>query len=196
MFSECCLPCGISTLEALTSKIVGLLHCHPGVMHCSRPYVKGNHFIIFTAHRRNPTLQTKLMGVPKLEYKLQRTKLQCMIKTNTIVRTDMPAAAVMHSTIPTADMTPLPTAMTAAACMGIAWYLCVELSVRILIQYTRRSLYFWSCLICSWAIIVYLVLILLAGLKNWEDYGSAVLIHVTWLTFIVSQSLVLYCRYT
>ena len=104
------------------------------------------------------------------------------------------AAAVNNAILPTPDITPLPTAMTAAACMGIAWYLCAELNVRLIIRSTRRSLYFWACLLCSWAIIIHLVLILLVDFKIWETYAGLVIIHVTWCIYVVSQSVVLYSR--
>ncbi|KAF2829114.1 hypothetical protein CC86DRAFT_237518, partial [Ophiobolus disseminans] len=88
----------------------------------------------------------------------------------------------------------LPTAMTAAACVGIAWYLCAELNIRLLIRATRRSLYFWSCLLCSWAIIIHLIFILLLDFKIYEAYLGFVFIHLTWYIYVVSQSVVLYSR--
>lgn len=72
---------------------------------------------------------------------------------------------VDNDALPTANITPLPTAMTAAAFLGIAWYLSVEVSVRLLLRATRRSLYFWSCLACSWGIIVHAILIILLDFK-------------------------------
>jgi|TARA_R110002003_G_scaffold232_15_gene16850 hypothetical protein len=96
--------------------------------------------------------------------------------------------------VPTVDITGLPTAMTAAAFVGIAWYLCAELNVRLLIRCTRRSLYFWSCLLCSWGIIIHSLSSLLANFDIWKNYGATVVIHITWFTFIVSQSVVLYSR--
>lgn len=84
--------------------------------------------------------------------------------------------------------------MTAAAFVGIAWYLCAELNVRLLIRCTRRSLYFWSCLLCSWGIIIHSLSSLLANFDIWKNYGATVVIHITWFTFIVSQSVVLYSR--
>jgi hypothetical protein len=101
---------------------------------------------------------------------------------------------VDNDALPTANITPLPTAMTAAAFLGIAWYLSVEVSVRLLSRATRRSLYFWSCLACSWGIIIHAVLIILLDFKIWESYGAIVLIHLSWCTYVVSQSVVLYSR--
>jgi hypothetical protein len=91
-------------------------------------------------------------------------------------------------------LTGLPTSMTAAACMGISWYLCLELNVRLLIRYTRCSLYFWSCLICSWAIAIHLLLILLLNFKIWNTFAATVVVELTWWMYVVSQSVVLYSR--
>ncbi|KAF2027703.1 hypothetical protein EK21DRAFT_38903, partial [Setomelanomma holmii] len=96
---------------------------------------------------------------------------------------------------PTRVVTGLPTAMTAAAFVGIAWYLCAELNVRLLIRSNRRkSLYFWSCLLCAWGVIIHSLTIILVDFKIWEDYGGTVVIHLTWCTYVVSQSVVLYSR--
>ncbi|KAJ4340775.1 hypothetical protein N0V95_007417 [Ascochyta clinopodiicola] len=104
------------------------------------------------------------------------------------------AFEVDNDELPTANITPLPTAMTAAAFLGIAWYLSVEVSVRLLSRATRRSLYFWSCLACSWGIITHALLITLLDFKVWESYGAIVIIHLSWCTYVVSQSIVLYSR--
>ncbi len=61
-------------------------------------------------------------------------------------------------------------ASSAAAFLGIAWYLCLELNVRLFLRMTRRSLtsvYFWSTLICSWGICIHAVLIALADYDIW-----------------------------
>lgn len=107
---------------------------------------------------------------------------------------NLTAAVAFDMTVPTPEITPLPTAMTAAAFVGIAWYLCAELNVRLLVLSTRRSLYFWACLLCSWGIIIHMLFILLDDFKLWASYGAIVIIHLTWFTFVVSQSIVLYSR--
>jgi hypothetical protein len=44
----------------------------------------------------------------------------------------------------------LPVAMTMAAFMGIAWYICVELNIRLWLTFLRKKgLYFWSCFVGS-----------------------------------------------
>ena len=99
-----------------------------------------------------------------------------------------PAAA------PNAEIVALSTWMLAAAFLGIALYLCAELNIRLLIRATRYSLYFWSCLLCSWGIIVHSISILLSNLQVWASYSSIIFIEFSWFTFVVCQSLVLYSR--
>jgi hypothetical protein len=42
----------------------------------------------------------------------------------------------------------LPVTMTMAAFVGAAWYICVELNVRLWFSYLRKSgLYFWACFV-------------------------------------------------
>jgi hypothetical protein len=42
----------------------------------------------------------------------------------------------------------LAMAMTMAAFVGAAWYVCVELNVRLWFSYLRkRGLYFWACFV-------------------------------------------------
>ncbi|CAO2654978.1 Nn.00g117110.m01.CDS01 [Neocucurbitaria sp. VM-36] len=105
-------------------------------------------------------------------------------------------SGIDNADLPTVDITPLPTAMSAAAFLGIAWYLCAELNIRLLIRASRRrSLYFWSCLACSWGIILHSIIITLTDFKVWTgSYGSIVLILLTWCTYVVAQSFVLYSR--
>jgi hypothetical protein len=88
----------------------------------------------------------------------------------------------------------LPESMTAAAFLGIAWFLCAEVNVRLLIRATRRSLYFWACLLCSWGISVHDIAIVLDNFNVWHNIGSLVVIEFSWLTFVVAQSVVLYSR--
>ncbi|KAF2645558.1 hypothetical protein P280DRAFT_465375 [Massarina eburnea CBS 473.64] len=100
---------------------------------------------------------------------------------------------------PGSEMTPkpittLPTALTATAFVGIAWYLALELNVRLIFTFTRRSPYFWSCLICSWGIIAHNLSILLFNFNFWTDYSAVVITTVTWALYVVPQSVVLYSR--
>jgi hypothetical protein len=50
------------------------------------------------------------------------------------------------------------------------------------------------CLLCSWAIIIHLLFILLLDFKIWESFAAIVLINLTWWAYVVSQSVVLYSR--
>ncbi|KAF1846503.1 uncharacterized protein K460DRAFT_377686 [Cucurbitaria berberidis CBS 394.84] len=109
--------------------------------------------------------------------------------------TDATTSGIDNADLPTVEITTLPTAMSAAAFLGIAWYLCAELNVRLSIRASRRrSLYFWACLVCSWGIIIHSITITLNDFKVWETYGSIVIIHLTWCSYVVAQSVVLYSR--
>jgi hypothetical protein len=104
------------------------------------------------------------------------------------------AIQINNDELPTAKVTPLPSAMTSAAFSGIGWFLALEVSIRLLARCTRRSLYFYACLFCSWGIIVHLLSITLIDWKIWESYATIVIIHLSWCTYVVSQSVVLYSR--
>ena len=56
-----------------------------------------------------------------------------------------------------------PSSMAASAFLGIAWFICIELNIRLLYRATRGSLYFWSCLLCSWGLVVHGISIVLAN---------------------------------
>ncbi|KAI4672462.1 uncharacterized protein J4E78_000963 [Alternaria triticimaculans] len=87
-----------------------------------------------------------------------------------------------------------PSSMAAAAFLGVAWFICIELNIRLLYRATRRSLYFWSCLLCSWGLIVHGISIILANFNKWTSYSAIVFIYLSWLVFVVAQSFVLYSR--
>ncbi|KAI4650744.1 hypothetical protein J4E93_003101 [Alternaria ventricosa] len=87
-----------------------------------------------------------------------------------------------------------PSSMAASAFLGIAWFICIELNIRLLYRATRRSLYFWSCLLCSWGLIVHGISIILANFNKWTSYSAIVFIYLSWLVFVVAQSFVLYSR--
>ncbi len=86
------------------------------------------------------------------------------------------------------------SSMMAAAFLGVALYLCVELNIRLFFRATGRSLYFWSCLLCSWGLIVHGMAIVTANFNIWTAYAAIVVIELAWLTYVVAQSLVLYSR--
>ncbi|KAH8692469.1 hypothetical protein GQ44DRAFT_666999 [Phaeosphaeriaceae sp. PMI808] len=85
-------------------------------------------------------------------------------------------------------------AMAAAAFLGISWYICVDLNVRLLFNTTRRGLYVWSCLLCSWGILVHTVSILLSNFNVWKGYSVVVFILISFAIYVTAQSFVLYSR--
>jgi hypothetical protein len=90
----------------------------------------------------------------------------------------------------------LPAAMTMGAFAGIAWYICIELNIRLFVLFRRhRSLYFWSCAICSWGIILQPLFILMTDFQVWKNLlASVILIYLSWWMMVVPQSMVLYSR--
>ncbi|KAF2728294.1 hypothetical protein EJ04DRAFT_477555 [Polyplosphaeria fusca] len=99
-----------------------------------------------------------------------------------------------ESDLPTSSIMDLPKAMTAAAFLGIAWYITIELNVRIAFRFTRGSIYLWSVLTCAWGILLQGLSITLLNFNVWTDYSATVVIHLTWFAFVSSQSVVLYSR--
>lgn len=98
------------------------------------------------------------------------------------------------SSSPTVGIRQLPTAMAAAAFLGITWYLCIELNVRLFFKTTRRSLYFWSCFLCSGGLIIHTISILLGNFDIWKNYSSMIFMNASWCVYVNAQSLVLYSR--
>ncbi|KAH9904902.1 integral membrane protein [Xylariomycetidae sp. FL2044] len=90
----------------------------------------------------------------------------------------------------------LPTAMSMAAFAGIAWFIGVEINLSLFMLFKRRrGLYFWSCALASWGVILQPLCIILADFGVWKDLeGSITLIYLTWLIMVVPQSWVLYSR--
>ncbi|KAI2628420.1 integral membrane protein [Xylaria nigripes] len=90
----------------------------------------------------------------------------------------------------------LPMAMTMAAFAGISWYIGAELNVSLFLFFKRRrGLYFWSCAVGSWGIILQSLFIILADFGVWTNLkGSITFIYLSWLMMVVPQSWVLYSR--
>ena len=90
----------------------------------------------------------------------------------------------------------LPTAMTMAAFSGIAWYIGVELNFSLFILFKQwRGLYFWSCALESWGVILQPLFIILADFGLWTDLkASIVMIYLTVYLLVVPQSWVLFSR--
>ncbi|KAI0873538.1 integral membrane protein [Hypoxylon argillaceum] len=90
----------------------------------------------------------------------------------------------------------LPMAMTMAAFAGISWYIGAELNVSLFLFFKRRrGLYFWSCALGSWGIILQSLFIILADFGVWTDLkGSITFIYLSWLLMVIPQSWVQYSR--
>lgn len=90
----------------------------------------------------------------------------------------------------------LPMAMTMAAFAGISWYIGAELNVSLfLIFKRRRGLYFWSCALGSWGVILQSLFIILADFGVWTNLsGSITFIYLSWVLMVIPQSWVLYSR--
>ncbi|KAI0009539.1 integral membrane protein [Xylariaceae sp. FL0662B] len=90
----------------------------------------------------------------------------------------------------------LPVSMTMAAFAGISWYIGAEINISLFLLFKRRTgLYFWSCLLASWGVILQPIFIMLADFGVWTNLkGSITMIYLTWLIMVVPQSWVLYSR--
>lgn len=90
----------------------------------------------------------------------------------------------------------LPVAMMVAAFTGIAWYVGLELNMSLFLMFKRRrGLYFWSCALSSWGVILQPLFVILADFEVWKDLiPSITMIYLTWLIMVVPQSWVLYSR--
>ncbi|OAX80428.1 hypothetical protein ACJ72_05240 [Emergomyces africanus] len=90
----------------------------------------------------------------------------------------------------------LPVSMTMAAFVGISWYIAAELNIRLFLIFKRkRGLYFWSCCLCSWGIIVHPLCMILFdfGILT-QPWVALVLVYATWWIMVVPQAVVLYSR--
>jgi hypothetical protein len=117
----------------------------------------------------------------------------------------------------------LPVAMTMAAFMGIAWYICVELNIRLWLTFLRKKgLYFWSCFVGSLGVMTQPLFMVcshfpsfhyqhlwnrmdMSGLQHSSQvmadfeqitnpYLALTLIYISWWMMVVPQSVVLYSR--
>lgn len=90
----------------------------------------------------------------------------------------------------------LPMSMTLAAFTGISWYIGVEINISLFMLFRRqKGLYFWSCALCSWGVILQPLFIILADFQIWPNLlGSIIMIYLTWFIMVVPQSWVLYSR--
>ncbi|KAK0610376.1 hypothetical protein B0T17DRAFT_511888 [Bombardia bombarda] len=90
----------------------------------------------------------------------------------------------------------LQMSMTIAAFTGISWYIGAEINTSLFILFKRRrGLYFWSCALCSWGVVLQPLFIILTDFGVWTNLtGAVILIYLTWLIMVVPQSWLLYSR--
>ncbi|KAL4923178.1 uncharacterized protein BDV17DRAFT_296603 [Aspergillus undulatus] len=90
----------------------------------------------------------------------------------------------------------LPMSMTMAAFTGISWWLGLEVSISLFLVFKRRrGLYFWSCALIAWGVLLQPLFIILADFRVWTDpVPSIIMIYFTWVIMVVPQSWVLYSR--
>ncbi|KAF2739583.1 hypothetical protein EJ04DRAFT_457644, partial [Polyplosphaeria fusca] len=90
----------------------------------------------------------------------------------------------------------LPVFGTMTALIGISWYISIELNIRLFFTFKRRKgLYFWSCLVSSWGVLIQPLAIILADFGVWKDaLGAITVIYLSWWMMVVPQSFVLYSR--
>jgi hypothetical protein len=90
----------------------------------------------------------------------------------------------------------LPMSMTMSAFAGISCYIGVEINISLFLRFKRRhGLYFWSCALCAWGVMLQPLFIILADFDVWTNLkGSITMIYLTWFIMVVPQSWVLYSR--
>ncbi|KAF2262559.1 hypothetical protein CC78DRAFT_561255 [Lojkania enalia] len=90
----------------------------------------------------------------------------------------------------------LPMSMTMAAFWAVAWYIAVELNIRLFYLFRhRKGLYFWSCALCTWGLILHPLAIMLADFMVIKDPRVSVpLIYLSWWLMTIPFSLVMYSR--
>lgn len=87
-------------------------------------------------------------------------------------------------------------AMAMAAFAGISWYIGAEITVSLFLLFRhRRGLYFWSCALGIWGVILQTLFIILADFGVWTDLKASItMIYLSWAIMVVPQSWVLYSR--
>lgn len=90
----------------------------------------------------------------------------------------------------------LPMAMTMAGLAAVSWYIGIEINLSLFLLFKRRrGLYFWSCAISAWGVILQPLFMILADFDVWTDHvPSLVMIYLTWFIMVIPQSWVLYSR--
>ncbi|KAL4863789.1 hypothetical protein BDV12DRAFT_177013 [Aspergillus spectabilis] len=105
--------------------------------------------------------------------------------------------ALSDSGINISSQIPRPATYAITAFFSIALYNVLELTFLIFIVFKRRrGLYFWSFLVASWGIAVYVIGYILKDFELAESIPlfNATLIILGWCAMVTGQSLVLYSR--
>ncbi|KAI1138970.1 hypothetical protein F5Y05DRAFT_412836 [Hypoxylon sp. FL0543] len=87
-------------------------------------------------------------------------------------------------------------ALAMAAFAGVSWYVGIEISISLFLVFKRRrGLYFWSCAVGIWGVILQTLFIILADFGVWPNpKASITLIYLTWAMMVIPQSWILYSR--
>ncbi|KAI1410958.1 hypothetical protein F5Y13DRAFT_166656 [Hypoxylon sp. FL1857] len=90
----------------------------------------------------------------------------------------------------------IPVALAMAAFAGVSFYIGAEISVSLFLVFKRRrGLYFWSCAVGIWGVILQTLFIILADFGIWSNLKASItLIYLTWAMMVIPQSWILYSR--
>ncbi|OTB00532.1 hypothetical protein M426DRAFT_33195, partial [Hypoxylon sp. CI-4A] len=87
-------------------------------------------------------------------------------------------------------------ALAMAAFAGVSWYIGIEIGLSLFFMFKRRrGLYFWSCALGIWGVILQTLFIILADFGIWTNMkGSITMIYLSWAIMVIPQSWILYSR--
>ncbi|KAI1099271.1 hypothetical protein F4804DRAFT_87601 [Jackrogersella minutella] len=90
----------------------------------------------------------------------------------------------------------IPAALAMTAFAGISWYIGIEISISLFLLFKRRrGLYFWSCALGIWGVILQTLFIILADFGIWTDMKASItMIYLSWSIMVIPQSWILYSR--
>lgn len=83
-----------------------------------------------------------------------------------------------------------------SALSAVAVYIAIEINISLFFLFKRRrGLYFWSCALSSWGIMVQPFFNIVSAFAIWTDtVPSMIVLYLTWAIIVVPQSWVLYSR--
>lgn len=90
----------------------------------------------------------------------------------------------------------LPFFIIFSSLSAVAVYIAIEINISLFLLFKRRrGLYFWSCALSSWGILVQPFFNILSVFHLWRDVVPSMLVlYLTWAIIVVPQSWVLYSR--